>query len=92
MTKDLYTGAHLSSTGQSYSLSLVTPVLFTTHLNIPMTSVAPALNVTSMTSTPVLESMNRYNVLMDNNKMPTTTGAAIPRIAQLAKRSVSNLS
>ncbi|SJL16395.1 uncharacterized protein ARMOST_19919 [Armillaria ostoyae] len=75
ITKDLSTGACLSPTGRSYSTFLVTSCL-PTHSNIP-TSTLLALNVPCMTSTPVLESQNRYTALSveeyNNNDTNTDT-------------------
>ncbi|SJL11309.1 uncharacterized protein ARMOST_14712 [Armillaria ostoyae] len=72
IAKDLHTGARLSSTGRSHGLFVGTPFnptciikrtnIFSTHSNIPRLR-APAFNVSSMTSTPVTESQNRYTAL-----------------------------
>ncbi|SJK99383.1 uncharacterized protein ARMOST_02679 [Armillaria ostoyae] len=61
IAKDLHTGVHSSPAGQTYSTSLATSCLHM-HSDIPASN-SLALNVFSTTSTPVLESQNRYAAL-----------------------------
>ncbi|SJL04855.1 uncharacterized protein ARMOST_08226 [Armillaria ostoyae] len=89
IAKDLITGAHLSSAGRSHGLFVGTPFnptcltthsdtdLLHTHSNIPRLR-APAFNVSSTTSTPVLESQNRYAALSVEECTEDDTDIDIP--------------
>ncbi len=102
MTKDLHTGELSSSVGQSDTFISHTDILLNVHSDIPLptnmgwvtmtSNIRPMPHFTTSLSPPVLESTNQYDVLHDMTDSDLDTGAAVPRIVQLAKRPASSSS